>query len=288
MSTALTLKSLLARPNIVVAPGAPDSLTARLIQQLGFDAVYMTGLGVTAKHLGTPDLGLLTQTEMADHAKNMVRSVEIPVIADADTGYGGPLNIQRTVYDYLSAGVAALHLEDQETPKRCGQLSGIRLVPLSEAKLRLKAAIASRGTDDLVIIGRTDALPLYGIEEAADRAKCYQDAGVDLVFVDGVKSCAEVEAIAKNVIGPKVVSIVDGTDASALSCKELENMGFDLVLFAVTALFAQAGATINTLRALKEKGVPALAPHHMTYEDFSQLVNLADHQNFAQSFEVKF
>ena len=288
MSTALTLKSLLARPNIVVAPGAPDSLTARLIQKLGFDAVYMTGLGVTAKHLGTPDLGLLTQTEMADHAKNMVRSVEIPVIADADTGYGGPLNIQRTVYDYLSAGVAALHLEDQETPKRCGQLSGIRLVPLSEAKLRLKAAIASRGTDDLVIIGRTDALPLYGIEEAADRAKCYQDAGVDLVFVDGVKSCAEVEAIAKNVIGPKVVSIVDGTDASALSCKELENMGFDLVLFAVTALFAQAGATINTLRALKEKGVPALAPHHMTYEDFSQLVNLADHQNFAQSFEVKF
>ena len=288
MSTALTLKSLLARPNIVVAPGAPDSLTARLIQQLGFDAVYMTGLGVTAKHLGTPDLGLLTQTEMADHAKNMVRSVEIPVIADADTGYGGPLNIQRTVYEYLSAGVAALHLEDQETPKRCGQLSGIRLVPLSEAKLRLKAAIASRGTDDLVIIGRTDALPLYGIEEAADRAKCYQDAGVDLVFVDGVKSCAEVEAIAKNVIGPKVVSIVDGTDASALSCKELENMGFDLVLFAVTALFAQAGATINTLRALKEKGVPALASHHMTYEDFSQLVNLADHQNFAQSFEVKF
>ena len=287
MSTALTLKSLLARPNIVVAPGAPDCLTARLIQQLGFDAVYMTGLGVTAKHLGTPDLGFLTQTEMASHARNMVRSVEIPVIADADTGYGGPLNIQRTVDEYLSAGVAALHLEDQETPKRCGQLTGIRLVPLSEASLRLKTAIASRGTDELIIIGRTDALPLYGIEEAAGRAKCYQDAGVDLVFVDGVKTCAEVEAIAKNVIGPKVVSIVDGTDAATLSCKELENMGFDLVLFAVTALFAQAGATINTLWALKEKGLPALAPHHMTYDDFSHSVNLAGYQNFARSFEPK-
>ena len=285
MSTALTLKSLLAHPSIVVAPGAPDSLTARLIQQLGFNAVYMTGLGVTAKHLGTPDLGLLTQTEMADHAKNMARAVEIPVIADADTGYGGPLNIQRTVDDYLHAGVAALHLEDQENPKRCGQLSGIRLAPVNEARLRLKAAIASRGTDDLIIIARTDALPLYGIEEAADRAKCYQDAGVDLVFIDGAKTCAEIEAIAKNVTGPKVVSVVDGTDASNLSCKELENMGFDLALFAVTALFAQAGATLNALQALKEKGLPAFAPHHMTYQDFSHSINLTRHQNFARLFE---
>ena len=171
MSAALALKTRLAQPMIIVAPGAPDSLTARLVQQAGFDATYMTGFGATSVRLGTPDLGLLTLTEMADHARNMVRAVEIPVIADADTGYGGPLNISRTVEEYLQAGVAALHLEDQVAPKRCGQMAGIRLTPADEAALRLKAAVTARGRNDLLIIGRTDALPVAGINEAADRAK---------------------------------------------------------------------------------------------------------------------
>ena len=286
MSAALALKTRLAQPKIVAAPGAPDSLTARLVQQAGFDATYMTGFGATSVRLGTPDLGLLTLTEMADHARNMVRAVDIPVIADADTGYGGPLNISRTVEEYLQAGVAALHLEDQVAPKRCGQLAGIRLTPADEAALRLKAAVTARGRNDLLIIGRTDALPVAGINEAADRAKRYQDAGIDLTFVDGVKTCAEVEAIATQVTGPKVVSLVDGTDAATLTREDLQDMGFDIVLYAVTALFAQAHAGAEALAALKSAGRPKFSKATMGYEDFCQAVDLIGHQAFAGMFET--
>ena len=286
MSATLVLKARLTKPEIVAAPGAPDSLTARLVQQTGFDAVYMTGLGATAVRLGTPDLGLLTQTEMADHARNMVRAVDIPVIADADTGYGGPLNICRTVEEYLQANVAAFHLEDQAAPKRCGQMAGIRLTPADEAALRLKAAVTTRGRNDLLIIGRTDALPVSGINEAVDRAKRYQDAGIDLAFVDGVKTRAEVEAIATRVAGPKVVSLVDGTDAAALNRNDLQDMGFDIVLYAVTALFAQARASAAALTALKSSGRPGLTQATMSYEDFCHAVDLVGHQEYAGMFEM--
>ena len=286
MSAAVTLRTRLAQPKIVVAPGAPDSLTARLVQQAGFDATYMTGFGATSVRLGTPDLGLLTLTEMADHARNMARAVDIPVIADADTGYGGPLNISRTVEEYLQAGIAALHLEDQVAPKRCGQLAGIRLTPADEAALRLKAAITARDGSDLLIIGRTDALPVAGINEAVDRAKRYQDAGIDLAFIDGVKTCADVEAIATMLTGPKVISLVDGTDAASLTWKDLEEMGFNIVLYAITTLFAQARASAEALAALKLAGRPEPTQLAMSYDDFCQAVDLVGHQEFAEMFEI--
>ena len=254
MSAARTLRARLTKPKIVTAPGVPDSLTARLVQQTSFDAVYMTGLGATAVRLGTPDLGLLTQTEMADHARNMVRAVDIPVIADADTGSGGPLNICRTVEEYLQANVAAFHLEDQAALKRCGQMTGIRLTPADDAALRLKAAVNARGRNDLLIVGRTDAVPVSGINEAVDRAKRYQDAGIDLAFVDGVKTRTEVEAIAILLAGPKVVSLVDGTDAAALTRDKLQDMGFDIVLYAITALFAQARASAAAIEIYRSIG----------------------------------
>src|SRR5690349_21290794 len=172
-----TLTQLLRSGDIVMAPGASDALTARLVEAAGFPAVYMTGFGATASRLGMPDLGLMTQTEMADHARNMTRAVSIPVIADADTGYGGPSNIARTTQDYIQCGIAALHLEDQVAPKRCGQLAGIRLVPAEENVRRLACAVEARGSHDLVIIGRTDALPEFGIDECIRRARMYRDAG---------------------------------------------------------------------------------------------------------------
>ena len=285
MSHAISLRSQITKPKIIVAPGAPDCLTARLIEQAGFDAVYMTGLGATAVRLGAPDLGFLTQTEMADHARNMVRAINVPVIADADTGYGGPLNIQRTVEEYITAGVAALHLEDQTMPKRCGQLAGIRLIPAKEAAFRLKAAIAARGTHEMLIIGRTDALPIHGIDKAADRARMYQDAGVDLIFVDGVKTRDEVIAIAEKISGPKVVSVVDGTEAASLNTHELEKMGFKIVIYAVTTLFAQIRAGIEALTSIKKAGKLIPKESDMTYDAFCKIVNLSGHQDFAQSFE---
>lgn len=279
------LRELLGSGTIVSAPGAPDSLAARLVEQAGFPAIYMTGFGATASRLGRPDIGLLTQTEMTTHARDMVRAVSIPVIADADTGYGGPANIVRTMEEYAQAGVAAVHFEDQVSPKRCGQLAGVRVIPAEEAARRLRCAMAAQGAAGPLVIGRTDALGADGIEEAIRRAKLYQDAGVDLVFVDGIKKIADVEAVARHVSGPKVVSIVDGNETVALSAPMLQEMGFSVVFHAVTALFAAAKAMQDALAILKNDGTPrAAASQLMTYAEFSALVDLPHFQELDHQF----
>lgn len=279
------LKQLLAAGAIVQAPGAYDALSARLVQRAGFEAIYMTGFGATASRLGQPDIGLLTQTEMTTHARDMTRAVTIPVIADADTGYGGPSNIERTLREYVQAGVAAIHLEDQVAPKRCGQMAGIRLIDARENERRLRCAVQARGADPLLIIGRTDALPASGIDEAVGRALRYQDAGVDLVFVDGIKRMAEVEAVARRVAGPKVVSIVDGTEAARFSAAELQAMGFAVVFHAVTALFAAARAVEQALAALRTHGTPnGLQQPGMSYATFCDVVGLAPHQRLDEAW----
>ncbi|MDQ1077493.1 oxaloacetate decarboxylase [Pseudoroseomonas cervicalis] len=281
---AEALRAALAQ-GLVMAPGAPDALTARMIAQAGFPALYMTGLGANAARLGLPDLGLMSGSEMVAQARDLTRAVTIPVIADADTGYGGVLNIRRTVQDYAQAGVAALHLEDQQSPKRCGQLAGIRLVPAEEAALRLRAALAARGAEKLLVIGRTDALPAMGMAEALDRARRYQDAGVDLVFVDGVKRLAELEEIARALPGPKVVSIVDGTETVALRAEELQQMGFSLALYAVSTLFTAIRAIGETLAALRCEGSTASrAPAMASYAEFAAVVGLAEQQGWAEEF----
>ncbi len=284
MSKAQELRRLLQGGRIIAAPGAPESLSARLVQRAGFEAVYMTGFGATATRLGTPDIGLLTQTEMTEHARNMTRAVTIPVIADADTGYGGPSNIHRTVREYIQAGVAAIHLEDQVAPKRCGQMAGVKLMGREESALRLRAANASRGADELVIIGRTDALQAEGIDEALYRAKLYQDAGVDLVFVDGIKKIADVEAVAKAIEGPKVVSIVDGNETTALKASDLQDMGFSVVFYALTALLSATRAMDDALAQLRATGAPESGPAKHSYAEFCDIVDLGFHQDLDESF----
>ncbi len=274
---------MLTAGRIIRAPGAYDALSARLVEQAGFEAVYMTGFGATASRLGQPDIGLLTQTEMCAQARDMSRAVAAPVIADADTGYGGLSNIARTVREYLQAGVAAIHLEDQVAPKRCGQMAGIRLIDAAENARRLQCALAARGSDPLLVIGRTDALPALGIAEALDRARRYQDAGVDLVFVDGIKTIAEVEAVARGVEGPKIVSIVDGNESTALTAADLQAMGFAIVLYAVTPLFAAARAVAQALATLQADGTPRAVPT-LAYAEFSRVVGLAEHQMLDERF----
>ncbi|KIN17006.1 isocitrate lyase/PEP mutase family protein [Vreelandella titanicae] len=281
---AALLRSLIAKGDIVAAPGAPDSLSARLVERAGFPAIYMTGFGATASRLGMPDIGLLSQTEMTEHARNMVRAVNIPIIADADTGYGGPNNIYRTVQEYLQAGVAAIHLEDQEAPKRCGQRAGVRLIDAEANARRLKGAVAARGNQDMLIIGRTDAMPAAGPEEAIRRAKMYQDAGVDLVFVDGIKTIAEIEAVAKAVEGPKVVSIVDGNETVKLDRATLQEMGFSVVFYAVTLLFTASKAMENALVRLRDDGTPANVGDQHNYSQFTDIVN----QDFFNRFDDQY
>jgi len=221
---------------------------------------------------------------MTTHARDMVRAVDIPVIADADTGYGGPANIARTMEEYAQAGVAAVHLEDQVAPKRCGQLAGIRLIPAAENVRRLRCALAARPAGGPLVIGRTDAMPALGAEEAVRRALLYRDAGVDLVFVDGIKTIAEVEAVARHVPGPKVVSIVDGNETVALTARELEQMGFAVVFYAVTALFAAAQAAAGALAALQRDGTPARVGATMGYAEFSALVDLPRFQALDEDY----
>ncbi|MBR0652492.1 isocitrate lyase/PEP mutase family protein [Roseomonas terrae] len=284
MTAADRFRARLATGGIISAPGAPDALAARLIERAGFEAIYMTGFGATASRLGRPDIGLLTQTEMTTHARDMVRAVTIPIIADADTGYGGPANIARTMEEYAQAGVAAVHLEDQVAPKRCGQLAGIRLIAADEAARRLRCAIASRPANGPLVIGRTDAMPAIGADEAVRRALMYQDAGVDLVFVDGIKRIEEVEIVARRVPGPKVVSIVDGNETTALTAQALEQMGFAVVLYAVTALFSAARAMADALAVLKRDGTPAAADAMMSYAEFSTLVDLPRFQALDEAY----
>jgi 2-methylisocitrate lyase-like PEP mutase family enzyme len=284
MTPAARLKGLIEGGKIVMAPGAMDSLSARLVERAGFPAVYMTGLGATASRLGTPDIGLLSQTEMTEHARNMARAVSIPIIADADTGYGGPSNIHRTVREHVQAGVAAIHLEDQVAPKRCGQLAGIKLIDAEEAAGRLRCAVEARGKDDLLIIGRTDAMPAAGPADAIQRAKLYQQCGVDLVFVDGIKTIKEVEAVAKGVSGPKVVSIVDGNETVKLTARDLEGMGFQVVLYAVTALFAAIKGVETALSHLQSSGTPAGAAPAATYAELCEIVDLGFHQGLDERY----
>lgn len=277
MGSGQSLRNLLDGANLVMAPGAPDALTARLVEQAGFPAVYMTGFGATASLIGCPDVGLLTQTEMTTHAANIVRAVGLPVIADADTGYGGPANIERTVREYLQAGVAAIHLEDQAAPKRCGHMAGVKLVAAEEMVQRLRCALAARGDGDLLIIGRTDALAAAGLDEALRRAHLYRDAGADIVFVDAIKRVEDARAVGRAVGGPLLISIVEGHETTKLAPTELKQMGFCLALYPLSTLFAATAAIQEVLAELRRSGTTeSQSPRMASYSEFSAVVRL-DH-----------
>lgn len=279
------LKKLLEKPGLIQAPGASDALTARLVEQAGFPAVYMTGFGATATTLGMPDLGLMTGSEMIDHARRMVRATALPVIADADTGYGGINNLRRAVQDYAQVGVAAIHLEDQLLPKKCGQLGGLRLADANDQIRSLRGAVRARENADMLLIARTDALGVHGIDEAVRRANLYAETGVDLVFVDGVKTIAQAEAIARGVQAPKVLSIVDGNETQKLTAKDIEDLGFRVTFYALTTLFAAARASARVLATLRRDGNSLSASADMAgYDEFMEMVGLQDFHDFEQEF----
>lgn len=271
------LRCLLEGEELVMAPGAPDALTARLIEQAGFPAVYMTGFAATATLLGCPDLGLLTQTEMTNHARSFVRAVNVPVIADADTGYGGPANIERTVKEYQQAGVAAIHFEDQVQPKRCGHMAGVKLVSAEDMVRRLRCALEARDGDDLLIIGRTDACATAGIDEAIRRGRAYLDAGVDMLFVDALKQIDDAVALGKALDGTLIIAMVEGNETARLTPDELKHMGFSVALYPLSTLLTATHASKSLLADLKQNGTTHSKVDSMTtYSEFSQIVGL-DH-----------
>src|SRR5262245_25389129 len=238
MRPTARLRQMLNAPGIVVAPGAYDGFSARLIEAAGFRCVYMTGAGTAASHLGQPDLGLATLTEMANHAGHLASCVSLPVIADADTGYGNVLNVVRTVREYERAGVAGLHLEDQVAPKKCGHIAGKQVVPTQEFVDKIRAAVEYRTDPDLVIIARTDARAVTGLDDAIERGNRYAEAGADMIFVEAPQSEAELERVAREVKAPLLANMVAGGRTPGLTAAALERLGFKLAIFPAVCLGA--------------------------------------------------
>jgi 2,3-dimethylmalate lyase len=273
------LRELLAGPGPVVAPGAYDALSARLVEQAGFDVAYMTGFGTTASLIGRPDVGLLGGAEMVDNARRIVAAVDVPVIADADTGYGNAINVVRTVQSYEQAGVAGLHLEDQVMPKKCGHMGGKAVIPAEEMAGKIRAAVAARRDPDLVLIARTDAAAVEGLDAAIDRARAYADAGADLLFVEAPTSEDQIARVARELAGvaPLVFNWAEGGRTPPIPLDRIAEMGFALVLFPIGTLLAATAGIRALLAALKADGTPAAAlPGVPTFDEFTELIGLPE------------
>ncbi len=229
------LRTLLRGKGIIVLPGVYDCLSAKLAEKAGFQSLLITGAGVSASILGYPDVGLATMTEVLSQTRNIVRSVGIPVLADCDTGYGNPINVRRTVQEFEDAGVAGLFIEDQAFPKRCGHFEGKQLISTEEMVQKIKAAIDARKDENLVLMARTDARAVHGLEHAIERAKAYAEAGVDMIFVEAPQSLEELRKIPKSIRVPTMANLVEGGKTPLVSVKDLEEMGFKFASFSGSA-----------------------------------------------------
>ena len=280
MSVRMTtrLRQLLAKPGCVLAPGAADGLMARLVAEAGFEAVYMTGFGTAVTRLGMPDIGLLTASEMVDHASRVVDASGLPVVADADTGYGNAINVRRTVRDYEKAGVAALHIEDQVSPKRCGHLAGKRVIPVGEMLGKIKAACDARTDPDLVLIIRTDAIAVEGLEAAFERAERYKEAGADMLFLDALVGREHVEKVSARFRGvPLLYNMASSGKTPDIPVAELATMGFKLANFALYGLLAAIPAIRNVLAEMRKTGtIGHLRSQMATFKELTDLVGLPE------------
>lgn len=288
MSAGQKLRQLLARPEIIVIPGVYDCLGAKLAQKSGFEVVATSGFGIAASTLGLPDYGFLTATEMLYSVGRIAQSIDVPLIADLDTGYGNALNVMRTIKDAVQLGLAGVLLEDQEWPKKCGHFEGKRVVSLAEHAGKIRAAVEARGDSDLVIIARTDARAPLGLEEAIARGRAYIAAGADILFVEAPQSVAELKAIAAafpNV--PLVANIVEGGKTPQMSPAELQQLGFKIVFFPLTALLAVTKIMTACFEQLKTQGNTANFAELVSFQDFQALVGVPQYLQIEKEFAAE-
>jgi 2-methylisocitrate lyase-like PEP mutase family enzyme len=271
MNETRRFRQLLRRDGMVVAPGAYDGLTAGLVARAGFGAVYMTGAG-TAASLGYPDFGLLTMSEMVANARNIAAAVDIPVIADADTGYGNELNVFRTVIEFETSGVAGIHLEDQGFPKKCGHLDNKEIVPREDWLAKIRAAAQARRDPDFVIIARTDARAVAGFDEAIRRANLALAAGADMAFVEAPQTLDEVAAVPRLVEGPCLLNLVHGGKTPAIDLAAAERMGYKLAILPGLLLAFVVGVCEDTLAELRATGRHPPPPGGITVRDIFRRV----------------
>jgi 2-methylisocitrate lyase-like PEP mutase family enzyme len=282
------LRRLIEGHSPVLAPGCYDALGARLVEQAGFEAAYMTGFGSSAGHLGRPDVGLMTMAEMVDNARRIAGVVSIPVIADADTGYGNPINVVRTVREYERAGVAAIHIEDQVAPKKCGHMDGKQVIPAAEMAAKLRAAADARGSTDLLLIARTDARAVEGLDAAIERAHLYREAGADVLFVEAPQSEDEIRAVAAAFPDvPLLFNYAEGGKTPAVSHALLAELGFAIVIFPISTLLAATRAMREILARIRVDGSPiGVLDGLPKFNEFLDLIGMPEIRELERRYAV--
>jgi 2-methylisocitrate lyase-like PEP mutase family enzyme len=286
MRPTTRLRQLLSRPGVIMAPGVADALNAKLVARNGFEAIYMTGAGTSAVRLGMPDVGLLTMTEMVDNAGRIADSSGLPLVADADNGYGGVLNVRRTIQAYERAGVAAVHIEDQVMPKRCGHLMGKQLVPADEMTAKIRAAVDARTDADFVVIARTDAVAVEGFDAALERAQRYREAGADVLFVEA-PNAEQLPEIAPRLKAPLLYNMATSGKTPFLARDEIERLGFKLIIYPNWVMLAAIRAANHVLATLKDTGtIAGVAKEVPSFKEFFDLLGMPDVQALEASYGV--
>lgn len=280
------LAEILRAREPILAPGAYDALTARLIEQAGFPAVYMTGFGTSASLLGRPDVGLLTMSQMVDNARRIAQAVDVPLIADANTGYGNPLNVIRTVQEYELAGVSAIHIEDQMMPKKCGHMENKQVIAAGEMTEKIRAAVEARTSSDFLIIARTDARAVEGLDSALRRARAYREAGADILFVEAPQDEDEVAQVARafpNV--PLLFNWAEGGKTPPMPLARLKELGYRIIIFPISALLTAAKAVREVLLEIKAEGTPRrIFSDGSSFREFNEMIGLGEIQELEKRF----
>ncbi|MBI2847494.1 MAG: oxaloacetate decarboxylase [Chloroflexi bacterium] len=288
MRKTTRLRELIKKPGVIVMPMAYDALSAKLMEWAGFEVVGITGAGVSASLLGASDVGLLTMTEMVGQAKNIAGATNLPVVADAEAGYGSALSVMRTVREFENAGVAGIYMEDQVMPKKCGHFEGKRLVSRAEMVGKIKAAQEARQDRDMVIIARTDAIAVDGFEEAILRANAYAEAGADMIFVEAPTSVEQLEKIPILVHAPIMVNLVEGGKTPLLRAKALGEMGFKLISYSGSAMRTAAKAMQEVLLKLKNEGTTeAFFNRMISFEERNEILGLKHFQDLEKRFSPR-
>ena len=279
-----SLAERLKQPGLVVAPGVYDGITARIADAMGFDVLYMTGFGAVASHLGLPDAGLATYTDMVSRVGMIAGITKTPLIADGDTGYGGLLNVEHTVRGYEAAGATGIQLEDQEFPKKCGHTPGRKVIPLADAARKIKVAVQSRRSKDFLIIARTDARTAHGLDEALRRGEAFAKAGADIIFIESPESVEEMRKITSSFHQPLLANMVEGGRTPVLSKTELEELGYKIGLFPGSAFLAAGAALRAVYQHLHDRGSTADFKGDLyDFKDFTQLMGFEQVWNFEKA-----
>ncbi|MEM7566503.1 MAG: isocitrate lyase/PEP mutase family protein [Pseudomonadota bacterium] len=279
-----TLKPALDEGRFVLAPGVFDLISAKIADRMDFPALYVTGYGTVASYLGVPDAGIATYRDMVERVAQIVKMTDAPIIADADTGYGGLLNVRQTVRGYEDAGVSAIQIEDQEFPKRCGHTPGRKVIPLADMVRKVEVAIDSRRSDDLLLIARTDARTALGLDEAIRRGQAYREAGADIVFIESPESVDELKRVRDEIDGPLFANMVNGGRTPLVSADELEAMGYAIAIHPALGFLAVGHALQTAYADLLENGRTSDDVPLYPFEEFNRLVGFEDIWAFEKKF----